>query len=35
MIPYNLIWLIMLMPLFSFIINGLILRLFFKKESKI
>jgi NADH-quinone oxidoreductase subunit L len=35
MIPYNLIWLIMFMPFFSFIINGLILRLFFKKESKI
>lgn len=35
MIPYNLIWLIMFMPLFAFIINGLILRLFFKKESKI
>ena len=34
MIPYQLIWLIMLMPLFSFIINGLIIRLFVKKESK-
>jgi len=34
MIPYQLVWLIMLMPLFSFIINGLIVRLFVKKESK-
>jgi len=34
MIPYQLVWLIMLMPLFSFIINGLIVRQFVKKESK-
>jgi len=34
MIPYQLVWLIMLLPLFSFIINGLIIRLFVKKESK-
>ena len=34
MIPYQLIWLIMLLPLFSFIINGLIVRLFVKPESK-
>jgi NADH-quinone oxidoreductase subunit L len=35
MIPYQLIWLIMLMPFFSFLINGLILRLFFRRESKV
>ena len=35
MIPYQVIWLIMLMPLFSFIINGIILRLFVPRESKI
>ena len=35
MIPYQLIWLIMLMPLFSFIVNGLVLRLFVKRESKV
>jgi len=34
MIPYQLVWLIMLLPLFSFIINGLIIRPFVKKESK-
>jgi NADH-quinone oxidoreductase subunit L len=34
MIPYQLIWLIMLLPLFSFIINGLIIRPFVKRESK-
>ncbi|MBN1176360.1 MAG: NADH-quinone oxidoreductase subunit L [Dehalococcoidales bacterium] len=35
MIPYQLVWLIMLMPLFSFIINGLIVRQFVRKESKV
>ena len=35
MIPYQLIWLIMLLPLFSFIINGLIILLFVKPESKV
>ncbi|MFC1902120.1 proton-conducting transporter membrane subunit [Chloroflexota bacterium] len=34
MIPYQLVWLIMLLPLFSFIINGLIVRLFVRRESK-
>ena len=34
MIPYQLIWFIMLLPFFSFIINGLILRLFVRRESK-
>jgi len=33
--PYQLIWLIFLLPVFSFIINGLIIRPFVKKESKI
>jgi NADH-quinone oxidoreductase subunit L len=35
MIPYQAIWLIMLMPAFSFIINGIILRLFVPRESKL
>jgi len=35
MIPYQLVWLILLLPLFSFIINGLIIRLFVKPESKV
>jgi NADH-quinone oxidoreductase subunit L len=35
MIPYQYIWLIMLMPLFSFIINGIVLRIFFKPKAKI
>ncbi|MFC2065760.1 NADH-quinone oxidoreductase subunit L [Chloroflexota bacterium] len=35
MIPYQLVWLIMLLPLFSFVVNGLIVRLFVKPESKI
>jgi NADH-quinone oxidoreductase subunit L len=35
MIPHQYIWMIMLLPLFSFIINGVILRLFFGKKSKI
>src|SRR3972149_5714108 len=35
MIPYQLVWLIALLPLFSFILNGLIIRLFVKKQSKI
>ncbi len=35
MIPYQLVWLIMLLPLASFIVNGLILRLFVPKESKV
>jgi NADH-quinone oxidoreductase subunit L len=35
MIPYQLIWLIMLLPLFSFIINGLIFRQFLPRKSKV
>jgi len=35
MIPYQLIWLIMLLPLFSFIINGLIIRPFINPKSKV
>ncbi len=35
MIPYQLVWLIMLMPLFSFIINGLIIGPFVNPKSKI
>ncbi|OGO30526.1 MAG: NADH-quinone oxidoreductase subunit L [Chloroflexi bacterium RBG_16_56_11] len=35
MIPYQLIWLIMLLPLFSFIINGLVLRQFINRKSKL
>ena len=35
MIPHQVIWLIMLMPLFSFIINGIILRLFVPRKSKL
>ena len=35
MIPYQYIWLILLLPLFSFIINGIVLRLFVKRESKV
>lgn len=35
MIPHQAIWLIMLMPAFSFIINGVILRLFVPRESKV
>jgi len=34
MIPYQLVWLIMLLPLFAFIINGLIFRQFIPKKSK-
>ncbi len=34
MIPYQLIWLIMLLPAFSFIINGVLIRPFVKKQSK-
>jgi NADH-quinone oxidoreductase subunit L len=34
MIPYQLVWLIMLLPLFSFIINGLLIRPFVKKKSQ-
>ncbi len=34
MIPYQLIWLIMLLPLFSFIINGLLIRPFVDRKSK-
>jgi NADH-quinone oxidoreductase subunit L len=34
MIPYQLIWLIMLLPLFSFIINGLLIRPFVRPKSK-
>jgi NADH-quinone oxidoreductase subunit L len=35
MIPYQFAWLIMLLPLGSFVLNGLILRLFLKPESKV
>ncbi|MFA5308303.1 MAG: proton-conducting transporter membrane subunit [Dehalococcoidales bacterium] len=35
MIPHQLIWLIMLLPLFAFIINGLLLRPFIDRKSKI
>jgi NADH-quinone oxidoreductase subunit L len=35
MIPYQLIWLIMLLPLGAFIVNGLLLRPFVKPKSKI
>jgi NADH-quinone oxidoreductase subunit L len=35
MIPYQFIWLIMLLPLGAFIINGLILRLFVNRKSKV
>ena len=35
MIPYQYIWLIMLLPMFSFIINGIVLRIFFKPKAKI
>jgi NADH-quinone oxidoreductase subunit L len=35
MIPYQLVWLIMLLPLFSFIINGLIIRPFVRPEYRV
>ena len=35
MIPYQLIWLIMLLPLASFIVNGLLIRPFVKPKSKV
>jgi NADH-quinone oxidoreductase subunit L len=35
MIPYQLVWLIMLLPLFAFIINGLLIRPFFNPKSRI
>jgi NADH-quinone oxidoreductase subunit L len=35
MIPYQLVWLIMLLPLASFVINGLLLRPFVDRKSKI
>jgi NADH-quinone oxidoreductase subunit L len=35
MIPYQLVWLIMLLPLASFVINGLLLRPFVARKSKI
>jgi NADH-quinone oxidoreductase subunit L len=35
MIPYQLIWLIMLLPLGAFIVNGLLMRPFVKRQSKI
>jgi NADH-quinone oxidoreductase subunit L len=35
MIPHQLIWLIMLLPLFSFIINGLLIRPFVNRYSKV
>ena len=34
MIPYQLVWLIMLLPLFAFIINGLLIRPVVKPKSK-
>ena len=34
MIPYQFVWLIMLLPLASFIVNGLIIRLFVRRESR-
>jgi len=35
MIPYQLVWLILLMPLFSFVINGLIIGPFFNRKSQV
>jgi NADH-quinone oxidoreductase subunit L len=35
MIPYQLIWLIMLLPLASFVVNGLLLRPFVNRKSKV
>src|SRR4030043_66171 len=35
MIPYQLIWLIMLLPLFAFIINGLLIRPFVRPKSRV
>ena len=35
MIPYQCIWLIMLLPLFSFIINGLLIRQFINRKSRV
>ena len=35
MIPYQFIWLIMLLPLFAFIINGLLIRPFVNRKSKV
>jgi NADH-quinone oxidoreductase subunit L len=35
MIPYQLIWLIMLLPLFAFIVNGLLIRPFIDRKSKV
>jgi NADH-quinone oxidoreductase subunit L len=35
MIPYQLIWCIMLLPLASFIVNGLVLRLFINRQSRV
>jgi NADH-quinone oxidoreductase subunit L len=35
MIPYQLVWLIMLLPLFSFIVNGIIIRPFVKPEYRV
>ncbi|OGO00225.1 MAG: NADH-quinone oxidoreductase subunit L [Chloroflexi bacterium RBG_13_52_12] len=35
MIPYQYIWLIMLLPLFSFIVNGLLIRPFVNRSSKV
>ena len=34
-VPYNLAWLILLLPLASFVINGLFLRLFIRPQSKV
>jgi NADH-quinone oxidoreductase subunit L len=35
MIPYQLIWLIMLLPLAAFVVNGLLLRPFIKPKSRV
>jgi NADH-quinone oxidoreductase subunit L len=35
MIPHQLVWLIMLLPLFSFVVNGLIIRPFVKPEYRV
>jgi NADH-quinone oxidoreductase subunit L len=35
MIPYQFVWLIMLLPLFAFIINGLLIRPFVNRKSKV
>jgi NADH-quinone oxidoreductase subunit L len=35
MIPYQPVWLIMLLPVFAFVFNGLIVRQFIRRESKV